>query len=111
MGSLKFPYSKLIVPLKELKHIFMQTEELTEMGVAVHPFGAIINPNDLTEEQLNTYVTVRDVDSGLNYNVPLGDILNDETSSIDVSAIGTIDSSLVGRCVAGTNEQGKVDEQ
>jgi hypothetical protein len=104
MGTLKFPYSKLVVPVKELKHIFMQTEELAEMGVAVHPFGAIINPNDLTEEQLNTSVTVRDVDSGLNYNVPLGDLLNSESSSIDASAVGVIDSSLVGRCVAGTDE-------
>lgn len=100
MGNLKFPYSKLIVPVKELKHIFMQTEELTEMGVAVHPFGAIINPKDLTEEELKSKVTLVDIDSGLYYNIPLEDL--SAGGNVELSAIGIIDETLTDRCVAGS---------
>ena len=101
MKEIKFPYSGDTVQVKSSTRKFLQTEELTENGVAVHPYGAIINPN---EHPLGTGSIMVEAD-GETYEMDLSDIVNGNVGAT-VSGVKVLPVAVVGSAVVGTSVVG-----
>ena len=94
MKEFKFPYSEVTIPLNESTHKFLQTDELTVEGVAVHPYGAIINPNG------NDSGVVKVCKNGNVYVVPV-EILEQTESGETINLPNENINSLVGYAIVG----------
>lgn len=94
MKELKFPYSEVTIPLNESTHKFLQTDELTVEGVAVHPYGAIINPKGNEDGMVKVYK------NGNVYVVPMS-ILEQTESGETIDLPNENINSLVGYAIVG----------
>lgn len=93
MKEYKFPYSGTTIPLTDSQTEFLQTDELTVEGVAVHPYGAIINPKD------NDSGLVEIEKNGKTYLIPMSSLIEGDSGDT-VSAIDS-DNNLVGTAYVG----------
>ena len=94
MKELKFPYSEVTIPLNESTHKFLQTDELTVEGVAVHPYGAIINPKG------NEDGVVKVCKNGNVYVVPV-EILEQTETGETINLQNEQTNNLVGYALVG----------
>ena len=98
MKELKFPYSGDTVPINHITKKFLQTEELTADGVAVHPYGAIINPK--SEETPEGNIVISDGEN--EYEISLASLLSSEVGDT-LEAELVVDVAVVGSAIVGTS--------
>ena len=94
MKEFKFPYSGTTIPLTDSQTEFLQTDELTVEGVAVHPYGAIINPKDNESGMLEIEK------NGNKYLMPVNFLLQGNSGDT-VRTIEDDDNNLVGSAYVG----------